>query len=77
MIFKAKLHKRKKCRIETVLRSIIHQLDIALRHPVTQRLGLVLIFDMMKMKTSNFDYDLCLRIVHMLRVTFFFIDLKI
>lgn len=46
----------------------MYQLDAALEDPQTQRCGLVFIYDMSDSKYSNFDYDLSIKILSLLKV---------
>ena len=46
----------------------MYQLDAALEDPLTQRSGLVFIYDMCDSKYSNFDYDLSIKILTLLKV---------
>ena len=50
----------------------MYQLDAALEDPLTQRSGLVFIYDMSDSKYSNFDYDLSIKILTLLKVIDFY-----
>ena len=52
---------------KTTLQGVIHQLDVALEDPQTQRSGLVFIYNMYGSKYSNFDYDLSQKMLTMLK----------
>ena len=43
-------------------------MDAALEDPVTQRSGLVFIYDMTDSKYTHFDYDLSIKILSLLKV---------
>lgn len=50
------------------LQGVVYQLDAALEDPQTQRCGLIFIYDMSDSKYSNFDYDLSIKILSLLKV---------
>lgn len=54
---------------QTTLQGVVYQLDVALQCPVTQRAGIVFIYDMSNSKYSNFDYDLSQKILTLLKVS--------
>lgn len=63
---------------QTTLQGVVYQLDVALQNPLTQKSGIVFIYDMSNSKYSNFDYDLSQKILTMLKVSvFFFILVKV
>lgn len=49
------------------LQGIVHQLDSALEDVVTQRKGVVFIYNMSDSEYSNFDYELCQKILNLLK----------
>lgn len=57
---------------QTTLQGVVYQLDVALQNPLTQKSGIVFIYDMSNSKYSNFDYDLSQKILTMLKVSVFF-----
>lgn len=73
-VFTAKLHTkstknnphRKKSHRDT-LQGIVYQLDSILEDIVTQRNGIVFIYNMSDSDYSNFDYDLCQKILNLLK----------
>ncbi|KAJ8944897.1 hypothetical protein NQ318_012706 [Aromia moschata] len=52
---------------QTTLQGVVYQLDCALQNPVTQKAGIVFIYDMSNSKYSNFDYDLSQKILTLLK----------
>lgn len=56
---------------QTTLQGVVYQLDVALQNPLTQKSGIVFIYDMSNSKYSNFDYDLSQKILTMLKVSVF------
>ncbi|XP_064608455.1 tyrosine-protein phosphatase non-receptor type 9-like isoform X2 [Liolophura sinensis] len=52
---------------QLVLKGLVYQLDAALESVETQRNGLVFIYDMTDSKYSNFDYELSIKILTMLK----------
>lgn len=63
---------------QTTLQGVVYQLDVALQNPLTQKSGIVFIYDMSNSKYSNFDYDLSQKILTMLKVSvFFFLLVKV
>lgn len=57
---------------QTTLQGVVYQLDAALQCPITQKAGIVFIYDMSNSKYSNFDYDLSQKILTLLKVRYFF-----
>lgn len=55
---------------QTTLQGVVYQLDAALQCPITQKAGIVFIYDMSNSKYSNFDYDLSQKILTLLKVSF-------
>lgn len=55
---------------QTTLQGVVYQLDAALQCPITQRAGIVFIYDMSNSKYSNFDYDLSQKILTLLKVSY-------
>ncbi|KAG5888795.1 hypothetical protein JTB14_007070 [Gonioctena quinquepunctata] len=49
------------------LQGVVFQLDCALQNAVTQKAGIVFIYDMSNSKYSNFDYDLSQKILTLLK----------
>ncbi|XP_030746081.1 tyrosine-protein phosphatase non-receptor type 9-like [Sitophilus oryzae] len=52
---------------QTTLQGVVYQLDVALQNPLTQKSGIVFIYDMSNSKYSNFDYDLSQKILTLLK----------
>ncbi|KAF5287706.1 hypothetical protein FQA39_LY15806 [Lamprigera yunnana] len=52
---------------QMTLQGVVYQLDVALQDPITQRAGIVFIYDMSYSKYSNFDYDLSQKILTLLK----------
>ncbi|ERL85919.1 tyrosine-protein phosphatase non-receptor type 9 [Dendroctonus ponderosae] len=52
---------------QTTLQGVVYQLDVALQNPLTQKSGIVFIYDMSNSKYSNFDYELSQKILTMLK----------
>ncbi|XP_074650156.1 tyrosine-protein phosphatase non-receptor type 9-like [Tubulanus polymorphus] len=52
---------------QDTLKGLVIQLDTALESYETQRNGLVFIYDMTRSKYNNFDYDLSIKILNMLK----------
>lgn len=57
---------------QMTLQGVVYQLDAALQDPITQRAGIVFIYDMSNSKYSNFDYDLSQKILTLLKVILLF-----
>ncbi|CAG5136093.1 unnamed protein product [Candidula unifasciata] len=66
-LFSARLHNPSQTTHQVVLKSLIYQLDAALESIETQRNGLVFIYDMTESKYANFDYDLSIKILNLLK----------
>uniref|UniRef100_A0A6G1S5L7 Tyrosine-protein phosphatase non-receptor type 9 n=2 Tax=Aceria tosichella TaxID=561515 RepID=A0A6G1S5L7_9ACAR len=74
-IFTAKLHSPNKTKNleakkrihKSTLQSIVYQLDSALENVLTQRNGIVFIYNMIDSEYSNFDYELCQKILNLLK----------
>ncbi|CAE1294460.1 PTPN9 [Acanthosepion pharaonis] len=66
-LFTARLHFPPLTTHQNVLKALIHQLDAALESLETQRHGLVFIYDMTDSKYGNFDYNLSIKILNMLK----------
>lgn len=66
-LFTASLHCPLTASHESVLKGLIFQLDIALESIETQRHGIIFIYDMTESKYSNFDYELSVKILHLLK----------
>uniref|UniRef100_A0A182Z375 Tyrosine-protein phosphatase non-receptor type 9 n=3 Tax=Biomphalaria glabrata TaxID=6526 RepID=A0A182Z375_BIOGL len=66
-LFSARLHYPPQTTHQVVLKSLIYQLDAALESVETQRNGLVFIYDMTESKYANFDYDLSIKILNLLK----------
>lgn len=75
-IFTAKLHSPskssknqaiKKAIHRDTLQGIVYQLDSALEDIITQRNGIVFIYNMSDSDYSNFDYELCQKILNLLK----------
>ena len=55
--------------VSMTLQGLVFQLDIALESLETQRNGIIFIYDMTESKYSNFDYELSVKILHLLKVS--------
>ncbi|GFO14717.1 tyrosine-protein phosphatase non-receptor type 9 [Plakobranchus ocellatus] len=66
-LFTARLHYPPQTTHQVVLKSLVYQLDAALESIDTQRHGLVFIYDMTESKYANFDYDLSIKILSLLK----------
>ncbi|KAK5650431.1 hypothetical protein RI129_001460 [Pyrocoelia pectoralis] len=66
-VFTAHRHQPFNSTHQTTLQGVVYQLDAALQDPVTQRAGIVFIYDMSYSKYSNFDYDLSQKILTLLK----------
>ena len=66
-IFNVKLHYPSTTTHKTTLQGVIHQLDVALEDTLTQRGGLVFVYNMSGSKMSNFDYELSQKILTLLK----------
>ncbi|KAJ8382649.1 hypothetical protein SKAU_G00034270 [Synaphobranchus kaupii] len=69
-LFTARLHRPDITTHKTVLQAIIYQLDKAIESIQTQRDGLVFIYDMTNSSYGNFDYELCVKILNLLKGAF-------
>ncbi|XP_026882316.2 tyrosine-protein phosphatase non-receptor type 9 isoform X1 [Electrophorus electricus] len=69
-LFIARLHRPDLTTHKAVLQAIIYQLDKAIENIQTQRDGLIFIYDMTNSTYSNFDYDLCVKILKLLKGAF-------
>ena len=54
--------------INDIFEGVIHQLDVAMEDVVTQRGGLVFVYNMYGSKYGNFDYDLSQKMLTLLSV---------
>ncbi|XP_013403670.1 tyrosine-protein phosphatase non-receptor type 9 isoform X1 [Lingula anatina] len=66
-LFTARYHNPASTSHQAVLKALMFQLDSALESTETQRNGLVFIYDMTGSKYSNFDYDLSIKILDLLK----------
>ncbi|XP_053405461.1 tyrosine-protein phosphatase non-receptor type 9-like [Mercenaria mercenaria] len=66
-LFTAKCHQPSDTTHQVVLKALIYLLDAALESRETQRHGIVFIYDMSESKYGNFDYDLSIKILNMLK----------
>jgi tyrosine-protein phosphatase non-receptor type 9 len=66
-LFNAHMHDPHKSVHKTTLQNVVYQLDVALEDPLTQRCGLVFIYNMAGSKYANFDYDLSQKILTLLK----------
>ncbi|XP_002740569.2 tyrosine-protein phosphatase non-receptor type 9-like [Saccoglossus kowalevskii] len=66
-LFTAKLHLPHETTKQNVLKSVLYQLDQALEDKITQRNGMVFVFDMTGSTYSNFDYELSQKILDLLK----------
>ncbi|KAJ8269494.1 hypothetical protein COCON_G00121010 [Conger conger] len=69
-LFTARLHRPDLTTHKSVLQAIIYQLDKAIESVQTQREGLVFIYDMTNSSYGNFDYELCVKILNLLKGAF-------
>ncbi|KAJ8262407.1 hypothetical protein GJAV_G00166120 [Gymnothorax javanicus] len=69
-LFTARLHRPDLTTHKSVLQAIIYQLDKAIESIQTQRDGLVFIYDMTNSSYGNFDYELCVKILNLLKGAF-------
>ncbi|XP_057700327.1 tyrosine-protein phosphatase non-receptor type 9 isoform X2 [Corythoichthys intestinalis] len=69
-LFTARLHRPDVTTHKAVLQAIIYQLDKAIDSVQTQRDGLLFIYDMTNSSYGNFDYDLCVKILNLLKGAF-------
>ncbi|KAL0204002.1 hypothetical protein M9458_002020, partial [Cirrhinus mrigala] len=66
-LFTARLHRPDLTTHKAVLQAIIYQLDKAIESVQTQRDGLIFIYDMTNSTYANFDYELCVKILNLLK----------
>ncbi|XP_072239387.1 tyrosine-protein phosphatase non-receptor type 9 [Leuresthes tenuis] len=69
-LFTARLHRPDVTTHKAVLQAIIYQLDKAIENIQTQRDGLIFIYDMTNSSYGNFDYELCVKILNLLKGAF-------
>ncbi|XP_061833013.1 tyrosine-protein phosphatase non-receptor type 9 [Nerophis lumbriciformis] len=69
-LFTARLHRPDVTTHKAVLQAIIYQLDKAIESVQTQREGLIFIYDMTNSSYGNFDYELCVKILNLLKGAF-------
>ncbi|XP_068178773.1 tyrosine-protein phosphatase non-receptor type 9 isoform X2 [Antennarius striatus] len=69
-LFTARLHRPDVTTHKAVLQAIIYQLDKAIECVQTQRDGLIFIYDMTNSSYGNFDYELCVKILNLLKGAF-------
>uniref|UniRef100_A0A3Q1EPG9 Tyrosine-protein phosphatase non-receptor type 9 n=1 Tax=Acanthochromis polyacanthus TaxID=80966 RepID=A0A3Q1EPG9_9TELE len=69
-LFTARLHRPDITTHKAVLQAIIYQLDKAIESAQTQRDGLIFIYDMTNSSYGNFDYELCVKILNLLKGAF-------
>uniref|UniRef100_A0A8C9SHP7 Tyrosine-protein phosphatase non-receptor type 9 n=1 Tax=Scleropages formosus TaxID=113540 RepID=A0A8C9SHP7_SCLFO len=69
-LFTARLHRPDYTTHKAVLQAIIYQLDKAIESIQTQRDGLIFIYDMTNSTYGNFDYELCVKILNLLKGAF-------
>ncbi|XP_077575694.1 tyrosine-protein phosphatase non-receptor type 9 isoform X1 [Stigmatopora nigra] len=69
-LFTARLHRPDVTTHKAVLQAIIYQLDKAIDSVQTQRDGLLFVYDMTNSSYGNFDYDLCVKILNLLKGAF-------
>ncbi|XP_020497559.2 tyrosine-protein phosphatase non-receptor type 9 [Labrus bergylta] len=69
-LFTARLHRPDITTHKAVLQAIIYQLDKAIESLQTQRDGLIFIYDMTNSSYGNFDYELCVKILNLLKGAF-------
>ncbi|XP_066913427.1 tyrosine-protein phosphatase non-receptor type 9-like [Clytia hemisphaerica] len=66
-IFYARKHLPKQVEHATVLQSIVFQLDSIMKKPDAQRHGLSFVYDMTASGYVNFDFDLAMKVLHLLK----------
>jgi tyrosine-protein phosphatase non-receptor type 9 len=66
-LFTARIHLPAHTTHQAVLKALVFQLDTALESADTQRNGLVFIYDMSQSRYPNFDYELSIKILTMLK----------
>uniref|UniRef100_M4ADX5 Tyrosine-protein phosphatase non-receptor type 9 n=1 Tax=Xiphophorus maculatus TaxID=8083 RepID=M4ADX5_XIPMA len=69
-LFTARLHRPDITTHKAVLQAIIYQLDKAIESLETQKDGLIFIYDMTNSSYGNFDYELCVKILNLLKGAF-------
>ncbi|XP_069092760.1 tyrosine-protein phosphatase non-receptor type 9-like isoform X3 [Pleurodeles waltl] len=69
-LFTARLHRSDITTHKAVLQAIIYQLDKAIERVESQRNGLIFIYDMTNSNYGNFDYELCVKILNLLKGAF-------
>uniref|UniRef100_A0A8D3AI61 Tyrosine-protein phosphatase non-receptor type 9 n=1 Tax=Scophthalmus maximus TaxID=52904 RepID=A0A8D3AI61_SCOMX len=69
-LFTARLHRPDVTTHKAVLQAIIYQLDKAIESVQTQKDGLIFIYDMTNSSYGNFDYELCVKILNLLKGAF-------
>ncbi|KAK5866068.1 hypothetical protein PBY51_020285 [Eleginops maclovinus] len=69
-LFTARLHRPDVTTHKAVLQAIIYQLDKAIESLQTQKDGLIFIYDMTNSNYGNFDYELCVKILNLLKGAF-------
>ncbi|KAJ8336051.1 hypothetical protein SKAU_G00393940 [Synaphobranchus kaupii] len=69
-LFTARLHRPDVTTHKAVLQAIIYQLDKVIESVQTQRDGLIFIYDMTNSTYGNFDYELCVKILNLLKGAF-------
>ncbi|XP_069482458.1 tyrosine-protein phosphatase non-receptor type 9-like isoform X2 [Ambystoma mexicanum] len=69
-LFTARLHRSDVSTHKAVLKAIIYQLDKAIERVESQRNGLIFIYDMTNSNYGNFDYELCVKILNLLKGAF-------
>ncbi|KAG7263533.1 hypothetical protein CRUP_013089 [Coryphaenoides rupestris] len=69
-LFTARLHRPDVTTHKAVLQAVIYQLDKAIESSQTQRDGLIFIYDMTNSSYGNFDYELCVKILDLLKGAF-------
>ncbi|KAK1886921.1 Tyrosine-protein phosphatase non-receptor type 9 [Dissostichus eleginoides] len=69
-LFTARLHRSDVTTHRAVLQAIIYQLDKAIESLQTQKDGLIFIYDMTNSSYGNFDYELCVKILNLLKGAF-------
>uniref|UniRef100_A0A8C4QUB4 Tyrosine-protein phosphatase non-receptor type 9 n=1 Tax=Eptatretus burgeri TaxID=7764 RepID=A0A8C4QUB4_EPTBU len=69
-LFTARLHDPSAATHTTVLQAVLYQLDCAIESRETQRNGLIFIYDMTDSTYHNFDYELCVKMLSLLKGAF-------
>ncbi|XP_022670585.1 tyrosine-protein phosphatase non-receptor type 9-like isoform X2 [Varroa destructor] len=66
-MFTAGRHSPSSSTHRTTLAGVVYQLDVALENPLTQRDGIVFVYNMAGSRYEHFDYELCQKILQLLK----------